>query len=216
MDRYLTPDPARAALIIIDTQNDFTLVGAPACIPGTLEAIPAMKSVLVSFRRNGRPIFHVVRLYQADGANVDLCRRALIEAGRAIVRPGTAGAEIVSSLKSDPSVMLDTPALLAGEAQKLGEMEWALYKPLWSAFFGTRLDVLLEELDIDTLVFVDCNFPNCPRSTIYDASSRDFRIAIVTDAISGLYDKGTARTSRLGVVTMTAAAVKDWLSLKAP
>jgi len=210
-DPYITPDPARAALIVIDVQNDFTLADAPARIAGTLEALPAMKTVLDAFRRHGRPIFHVIRLYQADGSNADLCRRALIESGKNIVRPGTRGAEIVDALKPDPSVMQDCAKLLAGEAQPLGAQEWALYKPRWSAFYGTRLDALLQQLDVNTLMFVGCNFPNCPRSTIYDASSRDFRLVVAEDAISGLYDKGLQELRGIGVVPMTAAATANWL-----
>ena len=52
MTRYIAPDPARAALIVIDVQNDFTLADAPARIAGTLEALPAMKMVLDAFRRH--------------------------------------------------------------------------------------------------------------------------------------------------------------------
>ena len=209
-DPYITPDPARAALIVIDVQNDFTLAAAPARIAGTLEALPAMKIVLDAFRRHGRPIIHAIRLYQADGSNADLCRRALIESGTSIVRPSSKGAEIVEALKPD-GVTLDADTLLAGEAQQLGDHEWALYKPRWSAFYGTKLDALLQQLDVNTLVFVGCNFPNCPRSTIYDASSRDFRLVVAEDAISGLYDKGLQELRGIGMVPMTAAAIADWL-----
>jgi nicotinamidase-related amidase len=211
MDRYIAPDPARAALIVIDMQNDFTLPDAPARIAGTMEIVPAARTVLDAFRQCGRPIFHVVRLYRGDGSNVDLCRRALIESGKSIVRPGTAGADIVGDLKPGAAATLDADALLAGEAQLLGDREWALYKPRWSAFYGTRLDALLGPLNVNTLVFIGCNFPNCPRSTIYDASSRDFRIVAVQDAISGLYDKGLEELRGIGVVTMPAATITGWL-----
>ena len=211
MDRYVTPDPARAALIIIDTQNDFTLADAPARISGTSEVVPAMAHVLDAFRRTQRPIFHVIRLYRPDGSNADLCRRTLIESGGRIVRPGTKGAEIVDALKPDLSVTLDADGLLAGETQPLGANEWVLYKPRWSAFYGTRLEAHLKELEVNTLVFAGCNFPNCPRSSIYDASSRDYRLVVTTDAISGLYDKGLQELRGIGAALMTAAEVGDWL-----
>jgi nicotinamidase-related amidase len=211
MDPYLAPDPARTALILIDTQNDFTLPDAPARIAGTMEIIPAIKLVLDRFRERQRPIFHVIRLYQADGANVDLCRRAMIESGKSIVRPGTKGAEIVDDLKPS-DVALNADALLAGGAQQLGDKEWALYKPRWSAFYGTRLEALLQPLNVNTLVFAGCNFPNCPRSTIYDGSSRDFRIVVAQDAISGLYDRGLEELRGIGVSVMTASEVKSWLA----
>lgn len=39
-------------------------------------------------------------------------------------------------------------------------------------------------------MFAGCNFPNCPRTSIYEASERDFRTVLVRDAISGLYERG--------------------------
>lgn len=40
-----------------------------------------------------------------------------------------------------------------------------------------------------TLVFCGCNVPNCPRTSIHQASERDFRVVLAQDAISGLYDR---------------------------
>src|ERR1700712_1357102 len=119
-DPYVTPDPSRSVLLIIDTQNDFTLPEASAHIAGTAEAIPAMKQVLGMYRAAGRPIIHVVRLYKADGSKADACRRTLIESGAVIARPGTSGAEIVTDLKMNPSAALETETLLTGELQTLG------------------------------------------------------------------------------------------------
>jgi nicotinamidase-related amidase len=66
---------------------------------------------------------------------------------------------------------------------------------------------------VDTLVFAGCNFPNCPRTSIYEASERDFRIIAVVDAISGLYDLGAQELEYIGVSTLHArdvvAAITD-------
>ena len=37
-------------------------------------------------------------------------------------------------------------------------------------------------------MFCGCNFPNCPRTSIYEASERDFRVVLARDAISGFPD----------------------------
>lgn len=211
-DPYITPNPSRSALITIDTQNDFTLQDAPARIPGTLNVIPAMKHVLSAYRAARRPIIHIVRLYRADGSNADACRRSLIGGGRAIARPGTNGAELVTDLKLDTSVHLEAETLLSGQPQAIGNNEWILYKPRWSAFYLTRLDTMLGDLEINTLVVTGCNFPNCPRSTIYDASSRDLRVVVVTDAMSGLYERGLDELRGIGVTTLTSKQVGDWLT----
>jgi nicotinamidase-related amidase len=211
-DTYTRPLPANSALIIIDTQNDFTLADAPARIPGTQEVVPAIKSVLELYRSGGRPIFHIVRLYKKDGSNVDACRRARIEQGASIVRPGTEGAEIVAALKPDIGVRLDAPTLLDGQPQRIGDREWILYKPRWSAFHGTSLNTLLERLGVDTLAVVGCNFPNCPRATIYDASNRDMHIVVVTDAMSGLYEQGIQELCYIGVEMMAVEDIAGWLA----
>jgi hypothetical protein len=60
--------------------------------------------------------------------------------------------------------------LCTGALQELGEHEWAMYKPRWGAFYGTGLDSHLRLLQVDTLALTGCNFPNCPRTSIYEAS----------------------------------------------
>jgi nicotinamidase-related amidase len=47
---YCSPDWANAALLTIDVQQDFTLPGAPAEIPGTAEAVPAIRRLVEAFR----------------------------------------------------------------------------------------------------------------------------------------------------------------------
>lgn len=210
-DVYTTPVPRHSALLTIDMQNDFTLADGPALIPGTEEVVPAIEAALQDFRKAGRPIIHVIRLYNVDGTNVDNCRRSLIESGAAIALPGSHGAELIDALKLEPSQRLDARRLFAGEIQEIGPNEWAMYKPRWSAFFATQLDANLRKLGVDTIVVTGCNFPNCPRSTIFDASNRDYRIVIVSDAISGLYGKALEELENIGVATMLSQEVAEWL-----
>ena len=99
MNEYIAPHRDSAVLLTIDTQNDFTLEGAPAEIDGTAEVVPKIQRIVEMFRSQYVPIVHVVRLYKEDASNVDQCRRADIESGAEIVLPGTAGAEPVSELK---------------------------------------------------------------------------------------------------------------------
>lgn len=212
MKKYTAPQSASSALISIDVQNDFTVVGAPAKIRGTYEKIPQMLQLLNAFRAAERPIIHVIRLYLSDGSNVDACRRELIEQGTQIVTPGTIGAELVDELKPNKSIHLETEHLLQGEFQLLGKNEWVMYKPRWDAFYQTTLESHHHILGVDTVVFCGCNFPNCPRSSIYGASMRDFRIVLVTDAVSGVYEKGLEDLRNIDVSLMTAAECIDWMS----
>ena len=199
MNNYTEPHFARSALITIDMQNDFTLEDAPLRIPGTSEVVPNITRLLDHYRSRGLLIIHVVRLYLQDGSNVDLCRRQNIEQGKKAVLPGTAGAELVQGLTQDDAIRLDSNELLAGNFQEIGSNEFVMYKPRWGAFYKTRLEQFLRDRGIDTLVFSGCNFPNCPRASIYEASERDFRIVLVSDAVSQLYPRGEDEMRNIGV-----------------
>jgi len=201
---YLAPDFTSVALLTIDTQRD-TLDGQPFEIPGTAAALPEMRRLAEAFRATGRPIVHVVRLYQPDGSNVDLCRRRTVAEGARLVLAGSPGAELAPGLVPPNAPGLDAQLLLAGGIQHAGPGEVVIYKPRWGAFFQTPLEAHLRALGVSTLVFAGCNFPNCPRTSIYEASERDFRLVLVEDAISGLYERGKDELRTIGVVLMRTA-----------
>ena len=212
-DRYIYPLPGSAALVLIDVQRDFLDTpgnDAPMPVEGTRAAVPAMAKLAAAFRERGLPIVHVVRLDQPDGSNVDLVRRLSIEQGARIAVPGSAGSQIAAELL--PNVVeLDHELLLAGGLQQVGPAEHVMYKPRWGAFYDTNLDRHLRESGSNTLVFAGCNFPNCPRMSIYEASERDFRIVLVSDAISGLYDRGIEECRAIGVEVLDLSETLDWL-----
>jgi nicotinamidase-related amidase len=210
-DRFTAPELASAALITIDTQRD-VLDGGPLEIAGTSAALPQMRMLVDAFRAAGRSIVHVVRLYQPDGSNVDLCRRRAVEDGTRVLITDAPGTQLADELLPDPNLTLDGSLLLAGGLQQLGAVEVAMYKPRWGAFFGTPLESHLRGHGVSTLVFSGCNFPNCPRTSIYEASERDFRVVLVCDAISGLYERGERELLNIGVQLMTTSEVTSALS----
>lgn len=211
IDQETVAKARKSVLITIDTQNDFSLPGAPSEIKGTFEVIPNMRRLLDVYRAERLPIVHMIRLYFPDGSNVDRPRRGLLRSGAKIVLPETPGAELVGELKPNGDVRLESELLLRGEAQQIGPVEWIMFKPRWGAFFGTNLEARLRNLDVDTIVVTGCNYPNCPRTTIYEASERDFRLALVTDALSGLYDKGAQEMRGIGVNLMTTDQSVEWI-----
>jgi nicotinamidase-related amidase len=200
---YTAPDFASIALITIDTQRD-TLDGGSLEIPGTSVILPRMQRLLQAFRRTQTPIVHMVRLYSEDGSNVDLCRRSMIETGATILRPASPGSELARELLPDPATRLDAELLLSGAIQQIAPEEVTIYKPRWGAFFKTPLEVHLQDLGVSSLAFTGCNFPNCPRTSIYEASERDFCIVLVEDAVSGLYERAKEEMRNIGVRLMSA------------
>ena len=55
------------------------------------------------------------------------------------------------------------------------------------------------------------DFPTSPRSTVYAASNRDFRIVLATDAISGATDAGLDELAQIGVYLMSSEQLLNWL-----
>ena len=108
-------------------------------------------------------------------------------------------------------VRLNSNLLLSGQLQQVGPTEWIIYKPRWGAFYNTLLEKHLHSLGIDTVVVCGCNFPNCPRTTIYEASERDFRIVLAKDATSLIYDRGLQELKSIGVSLMDSDECIEWI-----
>lgn len=205
-DAHTAPHLGTSALLVIDMQRDF-LDGGASSIAGTSHVLPAVADLTGAYREAGLPIVHVVRLY--DGDDVDLPRRSLIASGAAIVRPHSTGSQIPRELLLAGVPELDPELLLAGRMQELARSEWAMWKPRWGAFHRTPLDAHLRRLGADTIVIAGCNFPNCPRATIYGASERDYRTLIVEDAVSGVLPLHLEEAERIGAGHLRVAELKD-------
>ncbi|WP_353140120.1 isochorismatase family protein [Pseudopedobacter sp.] len=189
----------KSALLVIDMQEDFAYPKGSAYIEGTQEIIPVTTKIVRIFRKYNLPVVHVVRLYYPDGSNADVCRKGILASGKNIVFPGTDGAKIISELLPESAVQPNSDKLLKGEIVQIGSDDWAMYKSRWGAFYETELQIWLNEKAIDSLFVIGCNFPNCPRTTIYEASERDYKIGIVPQAISGIYNKGIQELENIGV-----------------
>ncbi|WP_037603655.1 cysteine hydrolase family protein [Streptacidiphilus rugosus] len=206
-DVHTRPHWARSALLVIDVQRDFVAGGAMP-VPGTDEILPALAELVDAYRAAGRPVVHVVRLYEPGGDDVDLPRRAAVQQGGRLAAPGSTGSELVPAVLGDHRpAPLDPASLLTGAPQPLGAREFVLYKPRWSAFHRTRLEELLREHGVDTVVVAGCNLPNCPRATLFDASARDLRTVLVTDAVSQWSRERGEDLGRIGVRQATTAEV---------
>lgn len=190
-------------------QYDFTDAGAVP-VAGTTEIVPRLASLVTAFRRARRPIVHVVRLYAGD--DVDLVRRTAIS-NTSIARPGSAGARIVDGLLPPGATEPDANLLLGGAFGLVGPNESVLWKPRWSAFHRTGLGDHLAAAGVDTVVVAGCNFPNCPRATMFDASSRDHRVVVATDATSGVTSERLADARSIGVVPLSVSDIERHLEL---
>lgn len=208
MSRYTKPEWSHSALITIDTQCD-VLDGQPFGVPGTSSILPAMQRLLEAFRTADKPCIHLVRLYKADGSNVDLCRKESVERGASLVLEDSSGCQLAPPLLPRVGIKLNAGLLLSSGIQTIDSREVVIYKPRWGAFYKTPLAQHLRAQGISTLVFSGCNYPNCPRTSIYEASERDFRIVLVSDAVSGIYRRGEQEMKAIGVELLPADEVVE-------
>ncbi len=212
VDEHVAPEMASSALLIIDTQVDFVDGGASP-IRGTTAILPALGSLRRAFLRADRPVVHVVRLYEGD--DVDRVRRTAIAGGAKLAAPDSAGAQVVPELRELDVAVPNAQHLLAGQVEEVGPNEVVMWKPRWSAFHRTLLHDHLSGLGVSTVVVAGCNFPNCPRATIYDSSEHDYRVLVPSDAVSGITAMHLDELGRIGVLhasTGTITAALDQLS----
>ena len=61
------------------------------------------------------------------------------------------------------------------------------------------------------MLVAGCNLPNCPRATLFDATERDFRAGVVTDAVSQVAPDRLADLAQIGVQQVTVDEVLQHL-----
>jgi nicotinamidase-related amidase len=154
----------KIALLIIDMQNDFVLEDAPFRVKGALDAVGNMEKVLQYFRKNDFPIFHVIRIHRKDGCDVEITRKDIFLKTPFAVE-GSKGAEIVDELKPMPR-------------------EYVIRKKRMSAFLNTDIDLILKRLDIEDVVVIGVQTPNCIRATAFDAVAYGYNAWLVEDAVA--------------------------------
>ncbi|NPV59628.1 MAG: cysteine hydrolase [Actinobacteria bacterium] len=210
---YTRLNPESCALLTVDVQNDWGDPGGARPMPDLDRVIPNILEVVDSFRRAGRPIVHVVRIYLEDASNVDYCRRWQFERGEArAVVAGSWGSQLVASL-NPTGEELDVPALLDGRMQELTHTEFVMYKPRFGAFHGTPLKDFLEEKGIDSVVIVGITFPNCVLATQLGATDNDFRVGLVPGACTQVDEAGLRAMQNKGVQLMSVGELKDFLGI---
>lgn len=209
-DPFTVPEYDRAALITIDVQND-TLEGGPLAVPGTRAILDPIQRLCRAFRTAGRPIVHVIRIYTPDAVDAERCRKRALLAGAPILLKASHGRRPAAALLPSADIYIDDDRLMAGGVQSIGPQEVIVYKPRWGAFYRTPLEKHLRQKDVSTLVFCGCNYPNCPRTSIYQASERDFRIAAAVDAISGIGAADIDGLENIGVTCANAGQVAGML-----
>jgi nicotinamidase-related amidase len=169
---------SRAALLLIDFQNDFCSPGGWAHLAGLdidrlSSAIPPARAILQAARRAGLPVIHTREGHQPDLADCPPGKQRKMRRtgfaygqeaprGRLFVR-GTWNNEIIEAVAPLPE-------------------EPVIDKPGKGAFYATPLESMLTERNIETLIVCGLTTHVCVASTLREAADRGFDTVLVADA----------------------------------
>lgn len=147
------PAPVPVALLLIDVLTTFQFPDGDRILQGALE----MRDALVKLKAGARKV-RIPVLYVNDNFG-DWRSEKEILMGRCLEAKG---GQFVRPLLPDSE-------------------DYFVLKPLHSAFYMTPLEVLLEHLQVETLILTGLTSDSCITATAHDANMRGFDIYIPPD-----------------------------------
>lgn len=173
-------DIRSAALLVIDMQNGFIHEKGTLGISGVdvrrlAKIVPAVKRLVERCEDVGMPVIWTVQQHLAADASRARKKLAAHTAKRKQISclAGSWDEEIVDELKS----------LAARNPTNV------IRKHRFGAFYETRLEILLRQLDTRTLFIAGTTTNACVETSIREAYLRDYDVVAVTDCISGVNDE---------------------------
>ena len=168
MDLKERVNPSRAALIVVDMQNDYCDPNGEAAIQGkdiepARSILPRLTKIIDAARQVNTPVYFVKNAYSdLNDSEAWLNRRAGIgREGSRACRKGSWGAE------------------LWGVEPR--ENEAVLEKSRNSAFIGTNFDRILRAHGRESLLFTGIATNVCVESSLRDALMMDFHVVLIED-----------------------------------
>lgn len=187
-------DPAATAVVVVDVQRLFTdMVGAPI-EPPLNDVLPRIGSFVDLSRKAGATIILVRTIIAPDAHSRST--RQWPEFMRAGMAPDAPGSTFDPCLNPQP-----------------GDIE--VVKQRYSAFIGTRLDEILREHGIVSVVVLGLTTNVCVQSTARDAWQRDYETITLADCCAeigpGSHDASLAWTARnFGTVCTSDDVTAHW------
>jgi nicotinamidase-related amidase len=181
-------DPAATAAVIVDVQRLFTdMVAAPIAPPLSV-VLPAIGRFVNDSRQHGLTVVPVRTIIPPDAHSQSTLQWP--EFMRAGMAPGARGTEFDPCMNVQPA-------------------DVEIIKTRYSAFFGTRLDQVLRQRGIDTVVILGLTTNVCVQSTARDAWQFGYRTITLEDCCAeigeGSHAASLAWTARnFGMVCTSA------------
>lgn len=190
-------DPRRAAVLVVDMQNDFGAPGgmferAGIDISGIAAAAEATGPVLSAAREAGIPVVYLKMEHGPDLADAGptdgphWIKHRPLRVGDEVTAPdGSPGRILVRGTWN--TAVLDTLAPEPGDH--------VVSKRRYSGFFETDLDDVLRSLSVRHLLVTGCTTSVCVESTVRDAMFRDLSCIVLEDCTAEPIGAGLPRSN---------------------
>ena len=156
----------KAAILVIDVQNDFIKKGAPVFCIGGEDIVPRINRLTDAGRTAGIPVIFTQEFHRKEGIDFG---RELDGSEPHHCLEGSKGVELVKNL-----------VVKAGD--------YVIKKPRYSAFLKTDLELLLNGMGVlpgDTLIIVGVATNVCIHYTSAEAHQRDYRMRVIEECCAG-------------------------------
>ncbi len=168
----------RAALVVVDLQNDFCPGGALA-VPEGDQIVPVVNALAEAFARLGRPVVATQDWHPTD--HISFRERGGPWPVHCV--QGTPGAELHPDLRREPITHIVRKAYRRDQEA-------------YSGFEGTGLAELLRGLGVEEVYVCGLATDYCVNATALDASRAGFRTAVVEDAARPVFPEQVAERRR--------------------
>jgi nicotinamidase-related amidase len=148
----------RQALVVLDMLVDHLAPGGALEVPRARLIVPALRTRIEAAREAKIPVVYVVDEHDADDPDLSMWGAHNVE--------GTGGSDVWPEI-----------------APRAGDH--VVKKPTYSAFFQSRLESLLDELKVDSLVLTGCLTEIGIVATATDALQRGYAVEVPPDSQAG-------------------------------
>ena len=190
-------EAGRAAVLVVDMQNDFGARGgmfdrAGIDIAPVERAVEPTTRVLEAARAAGLPVVYLVMQFRPDLSDAgapdspNRIKHALLGLGSEMPAPdGRPGRVLVEGTWNT--------AILPRLAPRQGDL--VVPKHRYSGFFETDLDSILRARDVRHLVVTGCTTSICVESTVRDAMFRGYHCVVLEDCTAEPIGAGLPRSN---------------------
>ena len=167
---------SKSALVVIDMLNAYDFEDADRLAENVREALPNIRRLIDRAKADGVPIIYVNDNYGDWNSSAE----ELVETARRGRFPD-----------------------LIEEIAPADDVKFVI-KGRHSIFYGTPMEYLLKELEVDRLVFAGQVTEQCVLYSVLDAYVRDIAVAVPRDAVAHIHDDLAEAAFKMMEVNMSA------------